>query len=109
MPSSRERSLIASLGGLARSARYDGRDVTGNARQAFRDQFIREAAEQAAHAGEELSDSELLRRAEALRRLFYRRLSYQGVKARSARKGGASRPSTSSTLQDQLSSDPRKA
>ncbi len=70
----------ARLGGLARSAMYDGREMTAKARQAARDRFL----EQVDPDGElRLRDpGEAARRAEAARKLFYTRLAYKSAVTR---------------------------
>ena len=72
------------LGGLARSAIYDGREMTANARQAARDRFL----EQVDPTGDlrRKDPAEAARRAEAARKLFYTRLAYQSAAIRARRK-----------------------
>lgn len=74
----------ARLGGLARSAMYDGREMTAKARQTARDRFL----EQVDPTGELRCEdpAEAARRAEAARKLFYTRLAYQSVATRARRK-----------------------
>ncbi len=71
------------LGGLARSAMYDGREMTAKARRAARDRFL----EQVDPSGElrRKDPAEAARRAEAARKLFYTRLAYQSAAARARR------------------------
>ena len=74
----------ARLGGLARSAMYDGREITAKARQAARDRFLEQV-----DPNSELrrrDPAEAARRAEAARKLFYARLAYQSAANRARRK-----------------------
>jgi hypothetical protein len=72
------------LGGLARSAMYDGREMTAKARQAARDRFL----EQVDPTGDlrRKDPAEAGRRAEAARKLFYTRLAYQSAATRARKK-----------------------
>ena len=72
------------LGGLARSAMYDGREMTAKARQAARDRFL----EQVDPIGDlrRKDPAEARRRAEAARKLFYTRLAYQSAATRARKK-----------------------
>jgi hypothetical protein len=72
------------VGGLARSAMYDGREMTAKARRAFRDRFL----EQVDPSGElRRSDpAEALRRAEAARKLFFVRMAYKSAQIRACKK-----------------------
>ena len=88
---------LARLGGLARSAQYDGREVTANARRVFRDSFL------VGHTCKvckptiipaELAHSERERRAEALRRLHYARVALASAEARSKRSAGTGQRET---------------
>jgi hypothetical protein len=72
---------IARLGGLSRSAQYDGVEMTAKARSTFRSSF-----ETLADPDGVLPEPERLRRAAALRRLHYVRMAYESAKVRRARK-----------------------
>lgn len=72
---------IAPLGGLAKAAKYDGRELTEAARRAFRDSFA--ARVRAEHP--DLDDVEVARRADVLRRLHYQRAAYASAAARRKR------------------------
>jgi hypothetical protein len=76
------RRLISRLGGLARASAYDGLTVTETARRVFRDSFTDKARAAALAAGLSLSEAEILRRGEALRKLHYTRLALRSVQAR---------------------------
>lgn len=71
------------LGGFARSAMYDGREMTAKARQAAGDRFL----EQVDPTGElrRKDPAEAARRAEAARKLFYTRIAYQSAATRAGR------------------------
>src|SRR5207245_567786 len=77
------RTARARLGGLATAAA--GHHVTEPGRQAAEARFAREVLEEAATAGENLSEYEVLKRAAAKRRLFYARLSFRSARTRAAR------------------------
>jgi hypothetical protein len=85
-PSPSLRPLIASMGGLARSAKYDGRAVTATARGNFLARFEREVRAAAELCGEQLTDAEVDRRVAALRRFYFRKLAYESVKARAVKR-----------------------
>jgi hypothetical protein len=72
------------LGGLARSAMYNGREMTAKARQAARDRFL----DQVDPTSElrRRDPAEAARRAEAARKLLYARLAYQSAATRARRK-----------------------
>ena len=76
---------IARLGGLSRSAQYDGVEMTAKARSTFGSSF-----ETLADPDGVLPEPERLRRAAALRRLHYVRMAYASAKVRRARKLRAS-------------------
>ena len=79
------RSQIARLGGLARSAAYDGREVTANARQVFRDSFL-EAVDPTGRLRRERPE-EAARRAQAARKLHYARLALKSAQVRAKKTG----------------------
>jgi hypothetical protein len=70
---------IAALGGLARSAKYDGVEMTAAARSTYRASFIDRV-----DPDRVLPEAERLRRAEAARRLHFARMAYESAKARRA-------------------------
>jgi hypothetical protein len=76
--SSSERSLISAIGAHERAARYDGREVTANARSAFLTKFLREVDE----ASPGLPEGERQRRAGHLLQAHMRRLALASSKAR---------------------------
>ncbi len=80
-----ERSLRARMGGLAVAAKYDTREVTRPAREAFMARFLREVDPEGV-----LPDAERARRAEAAKRLHFQRLAWRSAKVRRARAGSQS-------------------
>lgn len=78
-----QRILRARMGGLARSAQYDGREVTAKARQAFNNW------EEKVDPDGLLPSPERRRRAEAAKREHFTRLAYLSAKARASRKAAA--------------------
>ncbi len=72
------------LGGLARSAMYDGREMTAKARQAARDASLSRLTQLVNLRRKD--PAEAARRAEAARKLFYTRLAYQSAATRARRK-----------------------
>lgn len=76
----RQRARIAAL-----SQHASGRTNTGPARAAFANRFRQQAIADAAARGVTLTEPEIARRAELLRRLFYTRMAFASVKARQAR------------------------
>ena len=80
-------SLISSLANEHKWAGVDDRTAaTQPARDAFRDRFIREARER---YGDDLAPDDLARRAEHLRRAFYKRMALRSAQARRAKKTAA--------------------
>lgn len=80
---------LARIGGLSRAARYDGLEVTAKARETFRASFLDGHGCKICPRIDiptTLAEPERERRAEALRRLHYERVSMAGSRARSARK-----------------------
>lgn len=77
------RRARARLGGLTTAMR--GHTDTETGRLAAEARYERQVRDQAAAAGETLSDVEVARRAAAARRLFYARLSFESSKIRRAR------------------------
>lgn len=75
-------SQRARIGGLTRAAKYNGVEVTENARKAFRDSFLKQVPT-------DLPEAERQRRAEALRRAHYARLAYRSAQARKRRKAAS--------------------
>lgn len=85
-------SLAGRVGGYARAARYDGREMTAAARQRFAESFLaghvcRVCPEVVLPA--DLMPEELARRAEALRRAHYARVALASSQARAKRKRAA--------------------
>ena len=78
---SHHHSLAGRLGGLSLASSRDPRDYTAAGRAAFLRRF-----EEAVDPRNELQESERLRRAEALRRLYFSRLAYQSAKAQRRQK-----------------------
>lgn len=73
-----DRRLIASMGGLARSAKYDGKAMTAAAAKAANvDRFERQADPENL-----LPTAERARRATALRRAHMKRLALRSAQAR---------------------------
>ena len=83
--SAEQRSLRASIGGHARAGKYDGREITANARAGFRQRFVKQV--DAESPG--LQEEERLRRAEHLLRAHMARLALRSARVRAARKAGA--------------------
>lgn len=84
-------ALRGRIGGLVRSARHDGREMTSAARAAYLTQLERQA-----DPGGALPPDERRRRAEALRRAHLARASLAAAEARRARKAHLAAPSVSS-------------
>jgi hypothetical protein len=84
MPTSTEASLRGRIGALALHASHDSKELTKNARAAFRSKFEREV-----DPNGELPEEERLRRAEMKRREFYARMAHASWKARQRRGRGA--------------------
>lgn len=82
-------SLAGRVGGYARAARYDGREMTAAARQRFAESFLeghacRVCPEVTLPA--DLLPEERARRAEALRRAHYARVALASSRSRSKKK-----------------------
>jgi hypothetical protein len=75
------RTLRARIAALTRAAHYDGREVTAAARATFLAGFL----EQVDQDRPGLPEAERQRRAIALRRAHFARLSFQSAKARAGR------------------------
>ena len=89
MLSAAERRLRASIAAHTKHGLYDPVESTQPARAAWNETFVLQAFEAAQAAGEELSEAELSRRAESLRRAHMKRLAVRSARAR-ARKAGKS-------------------
>jgi hypothetical protein len=76
------RSQIARIGGLARAAKYDGREVTKAARRAFTDRWTREVDPKGI-----LSERERERRARAAMCAHMQRLALRSAQVRRRRAG----------------------
>jgi hypothetical protein len=72
-----ERRLRARIGGFARAAKYDGREVTQPARKAFIERFVDEV-----DPDRVLTEDERNRRARAALQAHMTRLNLASVKAR---------------------------
>jgi hypothetical protein len=86
-------SEFSSLGGLSRAARYDGLSVTQAARDRFRDSFLEGHDCKVCpriDIPSDLAAPERERRADALRKLHYSRVSLRAAHVRRARKAAAS-------------------
>ena len=81
MLSESQRSLRARIAAHSLHAQRDSKELTKNARKAFRDKFAREADPEGV-----LSPEERERRAQQLRTAFYTRLALASSKARSKRR-----------------------
>lgn len=75
-----ERKARASMGGLARMASADANQVAAHAREAFEQRFLDEADPTGELRRER--PEEALRRAEARRKLYYKRLALASLKSR---------------------------
>jgi hypothetical protein len=85
-------SLAGRVGGLTRSAMYDGREMTAAARQRYRQSFAFGHECQLCpkvQIAAQLPLSERQRRAEALRRAHFSRLALASARARARRPGPA--------------------
>ena len=78
-----ETKLRARIGGFARSARYDGREVTANARAGFLRRF-----EDQVDPDRKLAPAERERRARAALREHMARLALKSAKSRARNRGG---------------------
>lgn len=72
-----DTKLRARIGGLARSAKYPGLEVTAAARQTFRESFARQVDPEGT-----LPEAERARRGEAARKLHYARMAFVSAKVR---------------------------
>lgn len=72
-----QRALISRIGGLAKSARYDGREATAAARAAFNARFETQVDPDGV-----LPPEERRRRAEAARKLHFTKLALRSANAR---------------------------
>jgi hypothetical protein len=80
-----QRVLRARVGGYAARAKHDGRELTTLARAAYRDSFRRGHSCvlcPAYRMPTGLSDAEVTRRADSLRKAHYARLSLKSAKTR---------------------------
>jgi hypothetical protein len=84
--SASERTLRARIAGYQRAALYDGREVTAKARERFHNGFVEKARLAAQAAGQKITEQEIERRGEALRRAHFAKLAFLAVKARSRTK-----------------------
>lgn len=76
-------ALLGRIGGFARSARYDNRQVTSAAREEFLERFVHQVDPQAL-----LPKHERARRAQAARRAYFARLAFRSAEVRRLRKSG---------------------
>lgn len=80
-----ERSAAAQIAALARWANEDPVPNARRAQQGLRDKYRREVIELAAAAGEQLTEAEVQRRAEARYKLHFARMRLLSAKVRSAK------------------------
>src|SRR5579862_654094 len=80
-PSPAERSLRARAAAYRLHSLYDSRELTANARAAFRDRFARQVDPHGI-----LSEAERQRRAECARKAYYAALAAKSVRARRMRR-----------------------
>jgi hypothetical protein len=78
------RSLAARVGGYARASKYDGREVTRAAREAYLKKWVNQVDPERV-----LPEPERLRRAESALKAHMAQLALKSAKARAARKAGA--------------------
>lgn len=88
-------SLAGRVGGYARAAKHDGREMTAKARATFAASFVdghacRVCPPSSLPAG--LLPAERERRAEALRRSHYARVALASARARAQKKAASARP-----------------
>jgi hypothetical protein len=76
-----ERSLLARAAAYRLHSLYDSRDLTANARAAFRDRFAREVDPDGI-----LPEAERQRRADCARKAYYATLAAKSARARRIRK-----------------------
>ena len=82
-------SLAGRIGGHARASRYDGREMTQRAREAFRASFLEGHSCRVCPAlrlPADLLPAERQRRAEAARKAHYARVALASARARADRK-----------------------
>ncbi|MCC7364851.1 MAG: hypothetical protein IT303_10815 [Dehalococcoidia bacterium] len=82
------KQQVGRIGGLTTHATSDSSAIAARARAGLTARFEREVREHAVEKGEVLSDSELARRIEMTRRVYYARLALKSAEAR--RKGALS-------------------
>lgn len=82
LPPPEVRRLRAKIGGYALAASADPMEYTAAARQRFHDSFTDKARAEAQARGEQVSERDIERRGEALRRAHYTRLSLRSVQVR---------------------------
>jgi hypothetical protein len=80
-----ERRLRASIAAHTMHA-LNGPEVSAPGRKAFLSRFERQIREGAERRGEQLSDAEIARRAEHLKRAYFKGLAFRSAKARAERK-----------------------
>lgn len=86
-------SLAGRIGGHARAAMYDGREMTARARERFRESFAQGHACRVCPGltlPDDLLPVERARRAEALRRAHYARVAMASARVRSKKKAASS-------------------
>jgi hypothetical protein len=81
-----ERSLRARAAAYRLHSLYDSRELTANARAAFRDRFVRQVDPDGI-----LPEAERQRRAECARKAYYAELASKSAKARRVRRGTGKR------------------
>lgn len=80
-----ERQARARMGGYARAAKYDSQAVTQPAREALRARWTREVLEAAESHGETLSQQELAKRVEHMRKAHMIRMALSSARNRRLR------------------------
>ena len=80
-----QRQARSRMGGYARAAKYDSRAVTEPAREALRARWTREVLEAAEAHGETLSEQELARRVDYMRKAHMVGMGLSSAKKRRER------------------------
>jgi hypothetical protein len=74
-----EREAVARMGGHARAAKYNSKTVTEPAREALRARWTREVLEAAEAHGETLSEQDLAKRVESMRKAHMTRMALRSA------------------------------
>lgn len=105
-------SLAGRVGGFARAAKHDGREMTAKARATFAESFLAGHACRVCPAIEfppDLLPAERERRAEALRRAHYARVALASARSRSKKKAATPAKVTAQEVRDHASRPPTRA